>query len=95
MPFVGITPPSGGIPPERRTERDRKVRRVDRATNVERPTDEAELTSVERASRDDAVQDGTTEEGREDRAAHNTSYTYAPGRTPTKPMRKSNIDIKG
>ena len=95
MPFVGITPPAGGIPPERRTERDRKVRRVDRGAEVERPADEAQLSSVERTNRSDEVQDATSEEGREDRTAHNTSYSYAPGRTPTKPMRKSNIDIKG
>ncbi|GAB4548716.1 MAG: hypothetical protein Tsb0013_09470 [Phycisphaerales bacterium] len=95
MPFVGITPPSGGVPPERRAERDRKVRRVERVAGVERPVDEAELSSVERAHRADPVQEAATEEGSEDRASHNTSFTYAPGHPGPRPVEPRRIDVEG
>ena len=96
MPFVGITPPAGGIPPERRTERERKVRRVQQIAGVERPVDEAELSSVERAHRDGAIQGETSEEGHEDRQTHDAAPTYQPaGSTLEASPPPKKIDIEG
>lgn len=96
MPFVGITPPFNGMPPERRVEREKRVRRVDRGSAVQRESDEAELTSVEQTTPAEAVQDDASEEGREDRAAHGSTPVYKPGprrEPPEEPPRK--IDLKG
>lgn len=94
MPFVGITPPAGGLPPERRVERDKRIKRVQRVDGVEREVDEAELSSVERAHRDEPVQEAATEEGRDDRQAHNAAPTYTPDATkPAK--RRPRIDLEG
>ena len=94
MPFVGITPPAGGLPPERRVERDNRVNRVQRVDGVERETDEAELSSVERAHRDEPAQEAATEEGREDRQAHDAAPTYTPDATP-RARRLPKIDLEG
>lgn len=94
MPFVGITPPAGGLPPERRVERDRRVRRVERTGVVEREVDEADLSSVEKVHADEAAQPVATEESLEDRQSHGTAPTYQPDAQPhvDRPPR---IDLKG
>lgn len=92
MPFVGITPPNGGRPPERPRNLTRK-RVAEPVEQTGRPADEAELSSVEQVDAPEHVQDAASEEGHEDRTQHGM---YNPRPTAQeRPKKGTSIDIKG